>query len=142
MGQVSQPNCSARSPVRDLKLGLDQVTDSVLSAEEVVKFLKTICENLQDKQPPLASDSGSSSQTSISTNPSSTSPDDSEMRGGVNINFRLDDCYTGSFRIKRSASMNYKRDCFSGEDADAVDPYTYLKRENISSCTGFHQRLM
>jgi len=121
---------------------LDQVTDVVLSSEDVVKLLNTICGNLQEKHPHLSAESGSSSQTSIPTNLSSANPDDFEMGEGVNINFRLDDCYSGSFSIKRSTSTKYMRDCYSGEVLDARDPYIYMNRENISTRTGFHQRLM
>ena len=131
VGQINQLNCSLD------KNGLETGAGSVLLSEEVVKLLKTIHGNMQERQlPPLVSDFDSSSN---STSLSSPSPDDYEMRGGANI-FRLNDCYTGSFMTKRSINMKYMRDC--GEVAGALDLYTYLSKGNISNRTDFHQRLM
>lgn len=139
MGQTSRPTCS---PERDTKLGLEQVTESVLLSEEVVKLLKTIYGNLQEKQPPLACDSGSSSQESMSASVSSASPDDYEMRGGINIKLRLDGYHSEGFRSKRSGSMRFMGDRYPSEVADTLDPYSYLSRGNISNWIGFHERLM
>lgn len=139
MGQASRPTSS---PVRETKVCLEQVADSVLLSEEVVKLLETIYENLQEKQPPLADDSGSSSQVSMEASTSSASPDDYDVKGGANINFRLDGSHTESFRTKRSASMKFIRDCYPGEIVDTMDPYSYLSRGNISNRIDYHERLM
>lgn len=93
-------------------LGLEQVNESLILSEEVVKLLKTIYGNLQEKQLPLANDSGSSSQTSMSASVSSESPDDYEMRGGTEIELKLNGCHCEGFRNKRSASLRYMGDCY------------------------------
>lgn len=130
------------SPETDTKLGLEEVTNSVLLSKEVVMLLKTIYGNLQEKQPPLPCDSGSSSQASMSASVSSASPDDYEMRGGVNIKLRMDGCHSESFTTKRNASIRFMGDCYPSEVADTLDPYSYLSRGNISNRIGFHERLM
>lgn len=139
MEQGSEPTCS---PERDTKLGLEKVTNSVLLSKEVVMLLKTIYGNLQEKQPPLPCDSGSSSQASMSASVSSASPDDYEMRGGVNMKLRMDDRHSESFTTKRSASIRFMGDCYPSEVADTLDPYSYLSRGNMSNRIGFHERLM
>ncbi|KAG0588507.1 hypothetical protein KC19_2G248200 [Ceratodon purpureus] len=135
--KINQPNYS---PVRYSNLGMENEADSVFLSEEVIKLLKTIYGNMQERQTPLESDFDSSSQASVSPSHFSASPDDYEIRGAADINFKLSDCYTGSYNSKRSVSMKYMRDC--GEVADALDPYTYLNRGNMSNRADFHQRLM
>lgn len=135
MGQASPAEA-------DTKVSLEQVPDSVSLSEEVVKLLETIYENLQEKQPPLAYDSGSSSQASMSASISSASPDDYDTKGGANIKFRLDGCHTESLKVKTSASMKFMRDCYPGELADTMDPFSYLSRGNISNRIDYHERLM
>ncbi|KAG0612404.1 hypothetical protein M758_6G024700 [Ceratodon purpureus] len=140
--QISVYHAKESTPEADTKSSLEQAPDSVLLSEEVVKLLETIYENMQEKQPPLAYDSASSSQASMSASISSASPDDYDIKGGANREFRLDGCHTESFRVKRSASMKLMRDCYPGELADTMDPFSYLSRGNISNRIEYHERLM
>ena len=139
IGQASQP---PSSPEGDTKVSLERITDSVVLSEEVVKLLETIYENLQEKHPPLAYNTGSSSQVSLSASISSASPDDYNIKSGTNIIFRLDGCHSESFRNKATISMKFMRDCYPGEIADTMDPYSYLSRGNMSDCLDYHERLM
>jgi hypothetical protein len=109
-------------------------------SKELVKLLGTIYGNTQHEQPPLTSDSGASSQASVSTSFSSISPEHYETKCGTTLKF-VPGCYGGSFRLDNGDSLKYLRECYSSEVADGGDPYGILCKGNILSPTAFQQRL-
>lgn len=141
----------------DLELDLEQLTDSGLFSEDLVKLLAAIYGNMQQEQPLLTSDSGASSRVSMSTSNSSMSPENLEIKSGASAKFLqecysmetkaagaslkfLEECYGESFQTKRGASLKFMQECYSGEVADTLDPYGILRR-GMRSPTPFQQRL-
>nr|PNR59299.1 hypothetical protein PHYPA_002090 [Physcomitrium patens] len=136
MEQESRSTCS---PETRSQLSSEQVADSILLSVEVVKLLEKIYANMNKKQSSLTSEPNSSSQASMSTSLSSTSPDDYEMTSGTNMKFRLDDFHAESFRTETGSTTKSIRLYYSGEIENSLD----LSRGNISNrVTGFRERLM